>query len=244
MAIPDGELELDATVIVPALRDTEAVRTLFASATAWSPRPREVIVVSGEPDPGLAALCAEHGHRYLEGPQCRGAQLDLGARAAAGRVLWFLHADAAVPADALAAIRRALDSGAESGCFTFAFQGERTWYKSALERLVAVRLELGGVAYGDQALFATRYAYDACGGFAHQPLFEEVPLVKALRRRGTFRLLPERIGVSTRRWERDGWIARTAQNRWLALRYALGASPDRLAAAYARSGDRTGRGSA
>ena len=36
------------------------------------------------------------------------------------------------------------------------------------------------------------------------------------------------------RWERDGWITRTVQNRWLALRYALGASPERLAAAYAR----------
>jgi hypothetical protein len=53
-------------------------------------------------------------------------------------------------------------------------------------------------------------------------------------------VLPERIGVSTRRWERDGWIARTVQNRWLALRYAAGASPDRLAAAYAQRAARTG----
>src|SRR5690606_8091020 len=133
------------------------------------------------------------------------------------------------------AIRRALAAGAESGCFAFSFQGRRTWYKSVLERAVAARLRLGGVAYGDQALFATRAAYEACGGFSDQPLFEEVRLVKRLRRRGTFRVLPERVGVSTRRWERDGWIARTAHNRWLALRYALGASPERLAGAYGRS---------
>lgn len=230
----------DVSVIVPVWRDTDAVRVLLESAKAWSPAPFDIVVVSGEHAPALSALCDAHGARYLESRPSRGAQLDLGARTAAGAVLWFLHADASVPSDGIAAIRRALDAGAESGCFTFAFQGERTWYKTAIELGVAVRLRLGGIAYGDQGLFATRTAYEACGGFADQPLFEEARLVRRLRRRGTFRVLPERIGVSTRRWERDGWLARTVGNRWLALRYACGASPERLAAAYARR-DRSDR---
>jgi len=227
--------ESAVSVIVPAWRDTAAVEALLESAASWSPAPHEVIVVSAEADPALAALCAAHGRRCLESRPNRGAQLDLGARSAAAPVLWFLHADSAPPANGIAAIRRALAEGAESGCFAFSFQGERTWYKAALETAVAARLELGGIAYGDQGLFATREAYEACGGFPHQPLFEEVRLVRRLRRRGTFRVLPERIGVSTRRWERDGWIARTLHNRWLALRYACGASPERLAGAYGRS---------
>lgn len=228
------------SVIVPARRDNAAVEALLGSAVSWSPAPHEIIVVSAEADPALAALCAAHRHRYLEGRPNRGAQLDLGARSAAAPVLWFLHADAAPPANGIAAIRAALAAGAESGCFAFSFQGEPTWYKAALEAAVAARLRVGGIAYGDQGLFATREAYEACGGFPHQPLFEEVQLVRRLRRRGTFRLLREPIGVSTRRWERDGWIARTLHNRWLALRYACGASPERLAAAYARR-DRSDR---
>lgn len=228
----------DVAVIVPVLHDGDAVRELFEAAETWSPAPREIVIVSGERDEALAQLCAAHGHRYLEGRASRGIQLDLGANATDAPVLWFLHADAAVPPHAIAAIRRALDTGAESGCFTFSFQGRRAWYKTALEHGVALRLSLGGVAYGDQALFATRDAYEACGGFAPQPLFEEVRLVKRLRRRGTFRVLRERIGVATRRWERDGWIGRTVRNRWLALRYAFGASPESLAAAYVRPGSR------
>jgi len=232
----------DVAVIVPVWRDAAAVLRLIESAKAWSVAPREIVVVSAEADPALAALCATEGRRYVEARANRGEQLDLGARSASAPVLWFLHADASAPADGIAAIARALAAGAESGCFTFSFQGERTWYKAVLERAVAARVRLGGVAYGDQGLFATRYAYDACGGFAHQPLFEEVRLVRRLRGRGTFRVLPQRIGVSTRRWERDGWIARTAQNRWLALRYACGASADRLATAYARPSGHDGTG--
>lgn len=228
-------------VIVPAWRDTGAVLRLIDSAKTWPAAPGEIVVVSAEADPALAALVTAEGHRYVEAQANRGEQLDLGARSTSAPVLWFLHADAHAPADGIAAIGRALAAGAESGCFTFSFQGERTWYKAALEHAVAARVRLGGIPYGDQGLFATRSAYMACGGFAHQPLFEEVRLVRRLRGRGTFRILPQRIGVSTRRWERDGWIARTAHNRWLALRYACGAPAERLAAAYARSSRGSGQ---
>lgn len=226
---------VDVSVIVPVWRDTPAAARLLAATRRWSPAPREIVVVAGEADPALAEVCAEHGGRYLESPTNRGAQLDLGAHVATARALWFLHADAAVPPNALEIIDRALAAGAESGCFRFSFQGGRTWYKRLLEGSVALRVRLGGVAYGDQALFVTREAYEACAGFDHQPLFEEVRLVKRLRRRGTFRVLREPVRVSTRRWERDGWLRRTLHNRWLALRHGMGTPAERLAAAYMRA---------
>jgi len=228
-------LEADAlgvAVVVPVLHDAEAVRVLLAAMDAWAAPPQEIVVASGEPDAALAELCRERGCTFLEAPANRGAQLDLGARASSAPVLWFVHADTAAPPDGIGAIRRAIAGGAESGCFTFSFQGRPAWFKSLLAVLVALRVRAGGIAYGDQALFATREAYDECEGFAHQPLFEEARLVRRLRRRGTFRLLPERVGVSTRRWERDGWLRRTLHNRWLALCYMLGAPAERLAGAY------------
>ena len=74
--------------------------------------------------------------------------------------------------------------------------------------------------------------YDAVGGFADTPLFEEVPLVRALRGRGTFTRVAAAIGVSPRRWERDGWLWRSFGNRLLALAYLLGVPPRRLARRY------------
>jgi len=223
---------LGVAVVVPVFRDTESVRALLAAMDAWTPPPQEVVVASGESDAALAELCRERGCSYIEAPRNRGAQLDLGAREARASVLWFLHADVVAPRQGIGAIRRAIEGGAESGCFRLAFQGRPAWHKSLLAALIALRVRAGGTAYGDQALFATREAYDECEGFAHQPLFEEARLVRRLRRRGTFSLLPESVGVSTRRWERDGWLRRTLHNRWLALCYMLGVPAERLAGAY------------
>jgi rSAM/selenodomain-associated transferase 2 len=192
----------------------------------------EIAVVSGCADAAVAALCGEHDCRYLEAAANRGVQLDAGARATISPVLWFVHADAAPPPDALDAIAAALRSGAESGCFRFAFQGPERWYKRLLASLVALRVRCGGMVYGDQGIFVARASYLACGGFAPQPLFEEVRLVKHLRARRTFRVLPQALAVSTRRWERDGWLRRTVRNRWLALRFMLGAPAASLAARY------------
>lgn len=219
-------------VVVPVLGDTAAFRTLLARLLADAPAPDRIVVVSGRPDAELEAVCRQAGCEYRQTAANRGAQLDLGARAADADVLWFLHADAEPPPGAIAAIRAAIAGGAAGGCFRFAFQGARTWYKSLLERLIALRIRCGGVPYGDQGLFVRRDRYRACGGFAKQPLFEEVGLVRRLRRHGRFVVLDAPLRVSTRRWERDGWLARTLHNRWLALLYALGVPAERLARAY------------
>jgi rSAM/selenodomain-associated transferase 2 len=217
--------------VIPVLGDTTELATLLARLVPQ--RPAQIIVVSGRPDAAVAALCARYACRHLEGEANRGAQLALGARRATADVLWFVHADAEVPNDAIAVIAAAVRGGhAESGCFGFAFQGPQTWYKRLLAALVALRVRCGGMAYGDQGLFARRDVYVAAGGFAESPLFEEVRLVRRLRARGTFRVLPRAIAVATRRWERDGWLKRTLANRWLALRFALGSRPEALAARY------------
>ena len=81
---------------------------------------------------------------------------------------------------------------------------------------------------------AVHDAWSEHAGFAEQPLFEEVCLVKALRRSGTFNPLKASIEVSPRRWQRDGWIARTLHNRYLAIAFMLGANPTKLAQQYRR----------
>lgn len=228
---------MPVAVIVPVLHDADALGRLLEAIDTWPAAPREVIVVAGSADDAVERLCASRGHRCIHTPPNRGMQLDIGARAAAAPVLWFVHADTAVPPQAIVDLAASIDSGAESGCFAFEFQGPRTATKRLLERGVALRVRCGGTCYGDQALFATRAAYDACGGFAHEPLFEEAPLVRRLRRRGTFRPLPVAVGVSTRRWDRDGWWRRSLHNRWLALCYMLGVPAAKLAGAYARRRD-------
>ena len=96
-----------------------------------------------------------------------------------------------------------------------------------------------GIATGDQAIFATRAAFEAAGGFPDIPLMEDVALSRALRRRSPPACLRSRVITSGRRWERGGTL-RTILLMWrLRLAYALGADPHHLARRYG-----TGRTSA
>jgi len=222
----------DVSVIVPVLEDRGKLAALVEQLMTAARPPRETIIVSGRPHMQLAEQCERLGARYFQTPANRGAQLALGAREARGTVLWFIHADARPHAKALEGIDAAIAAGAESGCFAFRFDGETTWRKRLLGALINARVSCGGIPYGDQGLFATREAYLTSGGFASQPLFEEVELVKRLRKRGTFRRLALEIEVSARRWERDGWWRRSLLNRWLALCYTCGTPAEQLAERY------------
>lgn len=222
---------LAVAVVIPVLGDTPALDGLLSALGAATPAPAAVVVVDGAASEACRRVCAAHGARYAATRASRGHQLRHGAALAPGEVLWFLHADAQPPATAIAAIQDAVHAGAAGGYFRFCFTGPPAWYKRALAALINARSRLG-VPYGDQGLFATRAAYMAAGGFADVALFEEVALVKSLRRIGPFVALDDRIGVSPRRWERDGWLRRTLENRALALAYMAGVSPQRLAQHY------------
>jgi rSAM/selenodomain-associated transferase 2 len=221
------------SVIIPTWRDDAALARLLAQLAALEPRPKEIVVIDGAEDPATRALVTQAGVHYLSSAPGRGVQLNAGARAATGALLWFVHADAGVPPDATAALRAACEQGADGGYFRFRFDGEPRAFKRLLEACIAVRCRFGMV-YGDQALFVTRAAWNRAGGFADEPLFEEVPLVRALKAGRRFVALPQSVTVSARRWERDGYLWRTLQNRLLALGAALGVPPRRLASWYRR----------
>jgi rSAM/selenodomain-associated transferase 2 len=229
--VPSG-----VSIVVPTWRDDAALSRLLPQLAALQPGADEVLVVDGAGSEATRALATAAGARYLASPAGRGTQLNCGARAARGDVLWFVHADAGVSPAAVGAITRALALGADSGAFRFRFGGERGATQRLLERAIAWRGAVGTV-YGDQGLFARRAAFERAGGFAEAPLFEEVPLVRALRRRGGFRVLDEPIVVSPRRWQQDGFWRRTLENRLLALGHAAGLSPARLARWYRRVKD-------
>jgi rSAM/selenodomain-associated transferase 2 len=218
----------EISVVIPTLDDDSALAPLLKSIRNWPRKPRVVIVVDGACRAETRALCERQQAVWLPSVHGRGVQLMKGAAHARGTTLWFLRADSEPDPQSLGAIAVAIDSGAVGGYFRFRFCGVRRWYKALLEHAIHLRSHWG-VPYGEQGIFATREFFDVCGGFAATPLFEEVPLVKALRRQGRFDALPIPIGVSERRWERDGWWRRALGNRLLALGYMMGVSPARLA---------------
>ena len=158
--------------------------------------------------------------------------MNAGAGAAGGRVLLFLHADTLLPSGWSRMVRDALeDRSREWGRFDVRLDGAHPALR-VVERAMNLRSRLSGIATGDQAIFVTRDAFRAAGGFPDIDLMEDVALSRALRTRSRPACLRERVVTSSRRWERGG-IARTIVLMWrLRLEYALGADPGRLARMY------------
>jgi len=94
------------------------------------------------------------------------------------------------------------------------------------------RSRLTGIASGDQALFVTRAAFDAAGGFPDQVLMEDIELSRRLLRLSRPLCLAGPALTSGRRWEARG-VWRTIFLMWrLRWLYARGESPARLAEWY------------
>ena len=94
------------------------------------------------------------------------------------------------------------------------------------------RSRLTGIATGDQAMFVTREAFDAVGGFPEIALMEDIALARRLKRISPPLCLRARVTTSGRRWEKHG-VLRTVLLMWrLRLAYFFGATPAELARRY------------
>ena len=220
------------SIVTPVLRDIDAAVALLAQLP--DTLEVEAILVDGGHDSALEPLVAARRHtrlyRTLPG---RGLQMNAGARGATGEWLLFLHADSALPATWLEALR-SLDREVAGGWFRFALD-DTAWQARVVERLVAWRVRWMRLPYGDQGLFVRRRVFEAMGGFRELPLFEDVDFVRRLHRLGPVMEVPLPLRTSARRWKRDGWLRRSARNALLTTLYFAGASPAWLARRY-RSG--------
>lgn len=225
------------SLVLPVLDDADALQGLLEGVRLFREQPFEIIVADASGEDGCRKVCEDFGCIRVQTRAGRGHQLHAGAMRATGDAIWFLHADAAPPGDAIARIRDHLAAGNVGGFFRFGFAGPDAWRKSLLSVLINLRCRFG-IPYGDQGLFIDRAAYVEMGGFDDAPLFEEVRFVRAARKAGSFTEVDATIAVSPRRWERDGWFRRTLHNRWLAFGHMVGVSPERLARRYRRPADK------
>ncbi len=192
------------SVIVPTLNESSTIRTTLERIAAVRGL-GEIIVVDGGSSDGTQNLVCSHGVRLIETSRGRGNQLHAGAVAAAGEILWFVHADTHPPEDASEHIRAALaDPAVVGGNFAIRFDGVRR--AASLLTWLYPHLHWLGLCYGDSGIFVRRAAYEKVGGFRPFPVFEDLDLLRRLRRVGRLSRLPATVTTSSRRFEDRSFI--------------------------------------
>src|SRR5262245_49361339 len=154
-----------------------------------------IVPVRDEPEAAiepLVRLAARGGAELIVADgsaEPRGARLARAAGRAAGDVLFFVHADSRPPENALELLLRALDGGAIAGAFSLEYDDagrDMRWVAWWANR----RARVFGLAFGDQGIFCRREDYEAVGGFRALRVCDDLDLVRRLRRRGRFVVLP------------------------------------------------------
>ncbi|MBE0488094.1 MAG: TIGR04283 family arsenosugar biosynthesis glycosyltransferase [Halomonas sp.] len=219
------------SLIMPVLDEASTIAATLDSLQPLIQRGVEVIVVDGGSRDDTAALAAPLCTRVIEASPGRARQMNQGAAAARGDRLLFLHADTRLPPGADRLIDGALAGRHCWGRFDVCLEGTPRLL-SVIAAAMNQRSRLTGIATGDQALFMTREAFEAVGGFPEQPLMEDIEMSRRLKRRSSPACLRQRVVSSGRRWERQGAWA-TIRLMWaLRWRYWRGESPERLAREY------------
>ena len=196
----------------------------------------EIIVVDGAREKNT--LKAIHNNQVIKIPSEKGRakQMNVGASAAKGEILIFLHADTELPFQALKKINSFIGQREYvGGAFDLGIKSDKFIFKM-IGTLSSLRSRFNRIPFGDQAIFIRREYFNQIGGYKEIPLMEDVELMRRIKKsRKKIWIFYDRVMTSPRRWEKEGVIYCTLRNWVIQALYLLGVSPHKLANFYKSS---------
>jgi len=220
------------SIIIPTL-DEEASLPGLLDAIFQQKAIHEVIVVDGGSSDRTLEVARNSGAQTLLTGPGRGTGMALGAKAARGDILFFLHADSTLMRGALARIDEVLaaDPNIVGGNFRLVFDGDSKFSKRLTRFCAWIRLL--GFYYGDSGIFVRRWVYQVLGGFRPIPVMEDWDFVRRLERFGrTCCITDPPLVTSSRRFAGRHPVEILSRLVRIHALYWLGVSPDRLSEMY------------
>jgi rSAM/selenodomain-associated transferase 2 len=223
---------MPVSIIVPVLNEAPLLRPFLAHLRERATG-AEIIVADGGSSDGTVELALESCEQLVASERNRAIQMNAGARAAHGDILWFVHVDAEVPSDCLDEIERILvDPKVAGGYFRIQLPAAHIY------RLTDSFAHYAGIVLrmrcGDHGLFCRRSVFIDVGGFPEVPLMEDVEFFRRIRRRGRVICSQKRILASPRRYEEIGTVRLTLAYGLIAMLYIFGVPLSKLASIYKR----------
>jgi uncharacterized protein len=240
------QLTAKISIVIPTLNEATTIGAILANL---QPLPNlEIILVDGGSIDDTVKIAQAFSVQVLTSPPGRARQMNLGAKAATGEILLFLHADTVLPLGFEVMVRSVLGGLGDEGCGSVGDKLENLPIAGAftlqiddplpslrwIEWLVAWRSRWRQMPYGDQAIFLTAETFRQVGGFMDMPIMEDFELIRRLQRRGRIEILAAPVLTSARRWLKRGVWQTTLINQAIVIGYSIGISPTRLADWYRR----------
>lgn len=187
------------SLILPVYNESKTIDVMLSQLDSL-PGDWEILFADGGSTDGTLDII---GNRYpvLACPKGRANQMNYAAAQASGDVLWFVHCDSKIPADAYAQIHQATTNGAKWGCFHIGFDyngpfmGCNTYFSN--------RRAKKGITFGDQGIWVKQSVFGEIGGFPNLPIMEDYEFSLRMKaKKIPICQLPGRITTSGRRYEK------------------------------------------
>jgi len=218
------------SIIIPARDDAAALaKTLDHLACLPGIEAAEILVASSGDPEGTACAVEDRARLLVHVDATRAGLMNAGAAAAAGEILFFLHADSAPPPDALRLIEQAMaDEHVVGGAFEHRF-AERDWRLGVISGINRIRYRLTHNYYGDQGIFVRAAVFRRLGGYPSCRLLEDLAFSQHLKQVGRTVLIRSPVETSGRRFLIRGPWRTFAFIVWLLGCYALRLDTERYA---------------
>jgi glycosyltransferase involved in cell wall biosynthesis len=235
------------SVVIPVLNERASLPATIAALRACHGVSEIIVADGGSTDGTVQWLQTQPDIVLVRSMRGKGPQINVGATVAfhvsgASDIsetmarpdppdicLLFLHADCIISQPAIDALHAALaDQQLAGGAFYIRFAESRPRSLRLVAWGINVRARFRNSATGDQGIFVRKSVFESIGGAPEWPLFEDVELVRRIKRAGKFAVLRTPLTVSGRRYIEHG-VLRTALLIYsLRLAYWLGVPPQRL----------------
>jgi len=178
------------SIVVPTLNEAKDIVALVDRLRVFFPGV-EIIIADGGSEDGTPDTVRDLA-RVVFSEKGRAYQMNAGARAAAGEILWFLHADCWPSERSVDLIVGALeDPAVVGGGFRWGLNGSK-WYYGICTSLAHVKNKIRRSLFGDMGIFVRRAVFEELNGYAEIPICEEVEFSKRLAFIGYLPLLFEK----------------------------------------------------
>lgn len=222
------------SIIIPVLNEAETIEELLHHLidNASLENITEIIVVDGGSTDGTQDLVINLGLnvKLISSEKGRAKQMNTGAKASRGTILYFLHADSFPPNRYDAFIIQEYHKNNLAGCFRLRFDNDHWWLRLASW---LTQFSWRACRGGDQSQFITKDLFNDIGGFDESYIiYEDNILINELFARKEFVVINKEIRTSARLYERHG-VWKLQYHFWtIYVKKWFGASADDLLSYY------------
>lgn len=219
------------SVIVPVYNEEKLIVKMQDQLRPYASDAEIIFVDGGSTDRTLELITDEF--TVIHSEKGRANQMNAGAMASDGDILFFLHCDSVLPENFLDEIRHSM-AKSEYGCFGVRFDSRHFFMWT--NRIISNHRAWGrGIPFCDQGIFIDRELFFEIGMFPVLPIMEDYEFAKKLKRYG-YRpaKTKHRIGTSARRYGSGTLsIMKTEYKMWYLRRlHNLGIPADEIARRY------------